>query len=154
MASYESSSSSQVSSLYLNDYNQLLHDFEELHNEANKISAFQIAWQASHTTRRHAPVASSLHRHRRADSTTPPDATCRHRLAHLPAPPGASLLPAPLLFHSAWRNPPYRQAPRVISGHYYWFVFCPPSGSLTPPGAAPVAQCYWFLALKTDPNGP
>jgi len=39
MASYESSSSSQVSSLYKNDYNQLLHDFEELHYEANKISA-------------------------------------------------------------------------------------------------------------------
>jgi len=38
MASYESSSSSQVSSLDINDYNKLLHDFEELHNEANKIS--------------------------------------------------------------------------------------------------------------------
>jgi len=38
MAGYESSSSSQVSSLDKNDYNQLLHDFEELHNEANKIS--------------------------------------------------------------------------------------------------------------------
>jgi len=34
MAGYESSSSSQVSSLEKNDYNQLLHDFEELHNEA------------------------------------------------------------------------------------------------------------------------
>ena len=39
MAGYESSSSTQVSSLDINDYNQLLHDFEELHNEANKISA-------------------------------------------------------------------------------------------------------------------
>jgi len=39
MAGYESSSSSQVSSLDINDYNQLFHDFEELHNEANKISA-------------------------------------------------------------------------------------------------------------------
>ena len=39
MASYESSSSSQVSSPEKNDYNQLLHDFEELHNEANKIFA-------------------------------------------------------------------------------------------------------------------
>jgi len=36
-ASYEPSSSSQVSSLEQNDCNQLLHDFEELHNEANKI---------------------------------------------------------------------------------------------------------------------
>jgi len=33
MDGYESSSSSQVSSLDLNDYNQLLHDFEELHND-------------------------------------------------------------------------------------------------------------------------
>ena len=39
MAGCESSSSSQVSSLDNNDYNQLLHDFEELHNEANKIFA-------------------------------------------------------------------------------------------------------------------
>jgi len=39
MTGYESSSSSQVSSLDKNDYNQLLYDFEELHNEANKISA-------------------------------------------------------------------------------------------------------------------
>ena len=39
MAGYESSFSSQVSSLDKNDYNQLLDDFEELHNEANKISA-------------------------------------------------------------------------------------------------------------------
>jgi len=39
MAGYESSSSSQVSSLDINDYNQLFHDFEELYNEANKISA-------------------------------------------------------------------------------------------------------------------
>jgi len=38
MAGYESFSSSQVSSLDKNDYNQLLHYFEELHNEANKIS--------------------------------------------------------------------------------------------------------------------
>jgi len=38
MAGDESSSSSQVSSLDQNDYNQLLHDFEELHSEANKIS--------------------------------------------------------------------------------------------------------------------
>ena len=40
MVGYESSSSSQVSSLSSkdkNDYYQLLHDFEELHNEANKI---------------------------------------------------------------------------------------------------------------------
>jgi len=40
MAEYESSSSSQVSSLSSkdkNDYKQLLHDFEELHNKANKI---------------------------------------------------------------------------------------------------------------------
>jgi len=40
MAEYESSSSSQVSSLSskdMNDYYQLLHDFEELHSEANKI---------------------------------------------------------------------------------------------------------------------
>jgi len=39
-AEYESSSSSQVSSLSSkdkNDYYQLLHDFEELHSEANKI---------------------------------------------------------------------------------------------------------------------
>jgi len=34
MAGYESSSSSQVSSLDINNYNKLLHDFEELHNEA------------------------------------------------------------------------------------------------------------------------
>jgi len=39
MAGSESSSLSEVSSLDLNDYNQLSHDFEELHNEANKISA-------------------------------------------------------------------------------------------------------------------
>jgi len=39
MSGCESSSSSQVSSLDKNDYNQLLHDFEELHNEANKISS-------------------------------------------------------------------------------------------------------------------
>jgi len=39
MAGYESSSSSQVSSPDKNDYNQLLHDFEELHDEASKISA-------------------------------------------------------------------------------------------------------------------
>ena len=39
MAGYESSSSIQVSSLDKNYYNQLLHDFEELHNEANKNSA-------------------------------------------------------------------------------------------------------------------
>jgi len=41
MAGYESSSSSQVSSLSSkdkNDYYQLLHDFEELHSEANKIT--------------------------------------------------------------------------------------------------------------------
>jgi len=40
MAGYKSSSSSQVSSLSSkdkNDYYQLLHDFEELHSEANKI---------------------------------------------------------------------------------------------------------------------
>jgi len=39
MATYESSSSSQVISLDKNGYNQLLHYFEELHNEANKIYA-------------------------------------------------------------------------------------------------------------------
>jgi len=39
MAGYKSSSSSQVSSLDKNEYNQWLHDFKELHNEANKISA-------------------------------------------------------------------------------------------------------------------
>jgi len=39
MAGYESTSSNQVSSLDKNDYNQLLHDFEELHNEAEKIFA-------------------------------------------------------------------------------------------------------------------
>ena len=41
MAGYESSSSSQVSSLSSkdkNDYYQLLHDFEELHSEANKFA--------------------------------------------------------------------------------------------------------------------
>jgi len=40
MAGYESSSSSQISSLPSkdkNDYNQLLHDFEELYSEENKI---------------------------------------------------------------------------------------------------------------------
>ena len=40
LAEYESSSSSQVNSLSSkdkNDYYQLLHDFEELHSEANKI---------------------------------------------------------------------------------------------------------------------
>jgi len=40
MARYESSSSSQVSSLSSkdnNDYYNLLYDFEELHSEANKI---------------------------------------------------------------------------------------------------------------------
>ena len=40
MAGYESFSSSQVSSLSSkdkNDYYQLLHEFEELHSEANKI---------------------------------------------------------------------------------------------------------------------
>jgi len=40
MARYESSSSSQVSSLLSKDkheYFQLLHDFKELHDEANKI---------------------------------------------------------------------------------------------------------------------
>jgi len=37
MAGYESSSSSQVGSIDKNDYNQLLHDFEELHGEAKKI---------------------------------------------------------------------------------------------------------------------
>jgi len=40
MAGYESSSSSQLCSLSSkdkNDYNQLLHDFEELHSEANII---------------------------------------------------------------------------------------------------------------------
>jgi len=41
MVDYESSSSSQVSFLDKNDYNQLLHDFEEFHNEANKISALK-----------------------------------------------------------------------------------------------------------------
>jgi len=42
MAEYESSSSSQVSSLSSkdkNNYYQLLHDFEELHSEANKNAA-------------------------------------------------------------------------------------------------------------------
>jgi len=39
MAGCESSSSNQVSSLDKNYYNQLLHDFEELHNEAKKIFA-------------------------------------------------------------------------------------------------------------------
>ena len=38
MARYESSLLSQVSSIDKNDYNQLLHDFEELYCEANKIS--------------------------------------------------------------------------------------------------------------------
>jgi len=52
----------------------------------------QTAWRASHTARRQVPVESSLHCHRLADSALPL---------------GASLLPAPLLFHSAWRNPPY-----------------------------------------------
>jgi len=40
MTGYESSSSSQVSSLSSkdkNDYYQLLHDFEDLYSEANKI---------------------------------------------------------------------------------------------------------------------
>ena len=39
MAGYKSSSLSKVTSLDKNDYNQLFHDFEELHNESNKISA-------------------------------------------------------------------------------------------------------------------
>jgi len=47
MADYESSSSSQVSSLDKNDYNQLLHDFEELYNEANKISALNNRLKAN-----------------------------------------------------------------------------------------------------------
>jgi len=41
MARYESSSSSQISSLSSkdkNDYYQLLHDFEELHSLTNKIA--------------------------------------------------------------------------------------------------------------------
>jgi len=42
----------------------------------------QIAWRVSHTARRHTPVASSLHRHHRADFTMPLGATRRHRLAH------------------------------------------------------------------------
>jgi len=40
IAGYESSSSSQVSSLSSkdkNDYNQLFHNFEELHSKANKV---------------------------------------------------------------------------------------------------------------------
>ena len=113
----------------------------------------QTAWRASHTARRHAPAASSLHRHRWADSTRPPGATRRHRLvlppraarrhctfgisvipsrlAELPLPPGAK--------HQQWPLP--------------LICFRPPGGSLLPPGAIPVAQCYWFLALKTDPTG-
>jgi len=39
MVGFKSSLSSQVSSLDKNDYNKLLHDFKNLHNEANKISA-------------------------------------------------------------------------------------------------------------------
>ena len=42
----------------------------------------QTAWRASHTAKRHLPVASSLHRHHRADFTMPPGATLRHRPAH------------------------------------------------------------------------
>jgi len=61
------------------------------------------------------------------------------------APPGASLLPSPLLFDFAWRNRPYRQAPHVNSGHCHWFVFRPPGGSLLSPGAILVARCYWYL---------
>jgi len=30
----------------------------------------------------------------------------------------------------------------------------PPGDSLAPPDAIPVEQCYWFMALKIDPNGP
>ena len=45
----------------------------------------------------------------------------------------------------------HRQAPsasRILT------TLSPPGNSLTPPSAIPVAQCYWFLALKTYPNGP
>jgi len=42
----------------------------------------QTTWRASHTARRHAPAASSLHRHRPADFTMSSGATRCHRLAH------------------------------------------------------------------------
>ena len=46
MVGYESSSSIQVSSLDLNDYNQLLHDFEELHNDQTIFLHETIDWKA------------------------------------------------------------------------------------------------------------
>jgi len=75
-------------------------------------------------------------------------ATRRHRLAH---PPGVARRHCPsesLLYHSAWRNPPYCQAPCSHCDPYHRFVSCAPSGSLAPPSTIPVAQSYWFLALK------
>jgi len=66
------------------------------------------------------------------------------------APPGATEPPRFLLHYSAWRNPLYRQALCAHCDHCHRLVFCPPGGSPTPPGAIPVAQCYWFFGTLTD----
>ena len=58
--------------------------------------------------------------------------------------------PSASLFRLA--RPSCRQAPCAQSDYCHWFVTLPPGGSLTPLGAIPVAQCYWFLALKTNPK--
>jgi len=66
-----------------------------------------------------------------------------HRPARRPAPPS---LPGGTITR--------RQARYFRYDHCHWFISHPPGGSLTPPGAIPVAQCYWFLALKLVLNNP
>jgi len=102
----------------------------------------QTAWRASHTATRHAPAASSLHRHRRVNSTTPSGATRRHRLAHLSC-------VAKRHCTSKISAIPYRLAELPLppgAKRQQWplplICFCPPGGSLSPLGAIPVTQCY------------
>jgi len=99
----------------------------------------------------HTPPGATRLQHHHCIVTAGRTPPCRHRLTHLPAPPGATALSGPLLYHTAWRNYPYRQAPCVNSGHCHWFVFRPLGGSLSPPSAIPVAQCYWLWHLKHIP---
>ena len=100
----------------------------------------KITWRASHAARRNlAPdrLAGITHRQTpRASSTltVPPPPGGHHHTARLlvsASSPGASIALC-----------------QASSPHCHcWLCFAsrPPGGSLTPPGATPVAQCYWFL---------
>ena len=92
-------------------------------------------------THRQAPrtTVPSQYRHRLADTTTPPSALPRrHRLAH---PPPVARHPAPTV--------------TIVTGFWHYRL----AACLAPPGAIPVAHCYWFFlalfsGLKRPPNIP